>query len=222
MSTLKMKIRIIVVLFMVGLIVLSVVAQGETDEILNYYQKRANEVFNSRNPIISGLQFSFEATTYREVYDNNYNIIIVDSTIARYFYSFGELDSIITEVPAEKKIDSVDINYLNIFDGTYLYNFYPNDTGGQELAIGYDSYDFDTTVPVGIAIINRERYFLTRLYLHLMNDKKIERASKIIKFTVVEGFVFPDSISEIKSKSSIFSTEYYRTETSISDIQIKR
>ena len=114
MSTLKMKIRITIVLFIVGLMVLTVTAQEETDEILDYYQKQANNVFNGRNPIISGVQFSFEATTYREVYDNDYNTVIADSTVARYFYSFGELDSIITKVPSEKKIDSVDISYPNV------------------------------------------------------------------------------------------------------------
>ena len=222
MSMLKIKIWIIAILLMVGSIALLVAAQEETDEILNYYQKRANEVFKSRNPISAGLQFSFEATTYRETYDNDYNTVIVDSTIARYFYSFGELDSIITKVLSEKKIDPVDMSYPNIFDGSYLYNFYPNDTGGEELAIGYDSHDFDSTVPVGIALINRDRYFLTRLYMSFMHDEKIERSSKIFRFIIVEGFVFPDSIYEIKSRRSVFSTEYYRLETAISEIQIQR
>lgn len=222
MSKSQKKLWMSIALAVTLLLTLSVVAQEEIDEILNHYQKRASEVFNGRNPILSNIQFSFDATTYLKVYNNDNVAIIIDSTIAQYFYSLGNLDSIITKVVPEEKIDSLDINYPNVFLGEYNYNFYPNDTGGEDIAIGYDSYEFDPTVPVGIAIIDRENYFLTHLYMHFMNYKSIDRTSKSFRFKEIEGYVFPDSVWELKSRRGIFSAEYYRIETGINNIEIHR
>ncbi len=217
------KIKWIITVFVVAVaLVLPVVAQEETDEILHHYQKRAGEVFDGRNPFISGVTFSFEATTFRKIYDKNGNTSIADSSISLYYYSFGNLDSIVTKVPSEKKIDSTDMQYPNIFKGIYKYNFYPNDTGGKELSIGYDSYEFDPSVPIGIATIDRDRYFLKQLYMHFVNEKRIDRSSKAFRFIEFEGYIFPDSVWELKCKSGIFTREYYRIETGIRNIKIQR
>ena len=55
-----------------------------------------------------------------------------------------------------------------------------------------------------------------------MAEKKIDRKSKVISFIEHEGFVFPDSLWELKVKSGIFSSEVFRTETGITNIQIQR
>ncbi len=197
-------------------------AQNEVDDILIHYQTRASEVFDGRNPIVSGVSFSFEAKRYNLIYDQQMRKKIIDSTIAKYFYSFGELDSMVVLIEPKNSFDSLDVSYPNVFANNYTFNFFPNDTGGQNLAIGYDSHNFDVSLPVGMAIIDRERYFLKQLYLHFMAEKKIDRKSKVIRFVEHEGFVFPDSLWEIRVKSAIFSSEILRTETGITNIQIQR
>ena len=57
MSILKKNLWIIFIYITVIMLSLTVTAQEETDEILIHYQNRANEVFDSRNPIVSGVNF---------------------------------------------------------------------------------------------------------------------------------------------------------------------
>ena len=222
MSILKKKKWILIVFVVLVVFALTVAAQEETDEILDFYQKRAGEVFKSRNPLEAGVTYSFESTTYHKSFDKDYNIFIKDSTVEKYFFSFGKLDSIQIITPPKKSIDSLDFTYPNVFTGEYKYNFFPNDTGGNEISIGYDSYEYNTSLPVGIATIDRDRYFLKNLYLHIMNSKSIYRRSKAIRFIELEGYVFPDSLWELKTKRGIFSTEFYRIETGIKNIKIQR
>ena len=147
---------IVIVFIVVTCCVKTSYTQDKEDDILNHYQTRASEVFDGRNPIVSGLKFSFEAKRYGLVYDKQMHKKIKDSTIAKYYYSFGELDSMVVLTKPKDSFDSLDILYPNIFADNYSFNFFPNDTGGQNLAIGYDSHNFDVSLPVGMAIIDRD------------------------------------------------------------------
>ncbi len=222
MSILKKNTWVIIVFVSVCVLALSLVAQEETDEILVHYKSRASEVFNGRNPLLSGLKFSFEATTYYKLFDEEKNTFIIDSIIADYYYSFEKIDSINVIASSKDDPDTLDLKYPNIFIGDYLYNFYPNDTGGKDLSIGFDSKDVNPNIPIGLAIVDRDYYFLKRLYMYYMNEQKVERASKSFRFVEIDGFIFSDSVWELKSKSGIFTTEYFRVETGIRNIKIQR
>ncbi|MFQ5454036.1 MAG: hypothetical protein ACE5D6_07600, partial [Candidatus Zixiibacteriota bacterium] len=95
-------------------------------------------------------------------------------------------------------------------------------TGGVELSIGFDTFLSDNNSPTGIAVIDRERYFVRRLHLFYPNNKKYKRFSRSFHFIEYEGYIFPDTIIEIKGELGVFSTEFYRIETSVSEIKIYR
>jgi len=212
----------VMVLFFVILVTSMLFAQDEPDEILTYYTNRANEVFDGRNPIVSGVVFSFTVKQYYKIFNDNGSTKIIDSVESQCYYSFGRIDSVLTLTEPKNEFDTLYLDYPNVFSEEYQFNFFPNDTGGQELAIGYDSYEYSPEIPVGLATIDREYYFLKRLYQHYKANIKIERWSKAFRFLEIDGFIFPDSIWEMKSKSGIFSTEYYRVESGITNIKIQR
>ena len=222
MSMIKKKKWILYLFVTVALCLQPCVAQEETNDIINYYAGRAKEVYASRNPYLSGLIFSFDTRTYKKLYDDDSKLFISDSTLSTYYVSFEHVDSIVVKVPPKHEMDSLDFQYPNIFAQDYVYNFFPNDTGGKEISIGFDAKEYSPRVPVGIAVLNREYYYLTKLHLHFMHEIRIERASRSYRFTEIDGYVFPDSVWEVKSRSGIFSTEYYRLETGITDINIQR
>lgn len=222
MSRLNWKIWVQVVVFWLLGLFYKANAQNNPDQILSFYTERAAATFKSRNPIEAGISFGMRGKTYFRIYDDTMIPRINDSLISDYFYSFGHLDSVIQVVKSTHKQDSLDFSYPNIFNGDYIYNFYPNDTGGKELAIGFDSKDYNTKIPVGLAIIDRNRYFLLWLHLHYISERRDERRSKSFRFTEFEGYIFPDSVWEIKARRGVLTTEFYRIETGLSDFKIFR
>ena len=222
MSRLNKKKKVFLILIAVLITAFPLFAESETDDILTFYTQRAAQIFGSRNPSAAGVSYSITAKTYFKIYDKEKISQTKDSAISDYFFSFGELDSIVHIVQSQKKQDSLDFSYPNIFVGEYAYNFYPNDTGGSDLSIGFDSFEFNPEIPVGLAVIDRDRYFLRWLHLHYLNEKRVERESKSYRFVEHEGFIFPDSVWDLYAKPGVFSTEYYRRETSLFDIRIYR
>lgn len=224
--SIKNKIIWVLVVFVITVFLLQpLAAQEASDDILEFYQTRAGGVFDSRSPFESGLSFSLLGKTYYIVYDKAKNKSIKDSLIYRSYYSFGKIDSTIKvckECMFPEELEMSTIFYPNVFDGSYLYNFFPNDTGGSDLAIGFDTKELIDSLPDGLALIDRERYFLKKLHLYFYKERRDRRESKSYRFTEHEGFIFPDSIWEIKAKRGIFSTEYYRLETSLTEFQIYR
>ena len=202
-----------------------VFALGQTDEedpVLSFYSDRARAAVDSRNPLERGTVFSFDALTYYKRVGRGGRIEHVDSTLSTYYFSFGKLDSLTTDSAASSRDYEVDISYPNVFDHDYIFSFYPNDTGGADLAIGFDNDTISAESPVGIAIIDRTRYFLKWLYLHYPQKEGYKRLSQSLRFTEQDGLIFPDSICLVAAKSGFFSTEHYRLETGISNLVIER
>ena len=216
------SLKIFFILMILTLFFSVVLAQDKEDPILEFYSKRAKEVFNARQPDLSGLAYTFLVKTYYKPLDKRSNPILTDSLIEQYFYSFGQLDSTVVISKPSHFSDKPNLEVTNIFSGEYSFYFYPNDTGGANLAIGFDSYDFDPKLPVGFAVIDRERYFLKWLYLYKMADRKDLRNSRWLRFTEYEGYIFPDSVWELKANVGVFSTDYYRLETGLSNFEISR
>lgn len=222
MSTRIRKIwTLIIAITMAGSCLIKVSADNN-DPILDYFTMRAKEVCKSRNPFDAGVNYSFTAkTNYYRIEDNGI-LRRTDSSIVNYFYSFGEQDSIVIIVEPKNNQDQPDFNYLNIFNNNYIYNFFPNDTGGEDISIGFDSKFNSDNQPIGFVVINREFFYLKMLHLYYLHDRHDKRISKSYRFIELGGFIFPDSIWEIKAKRGILSVDYYRTETGISDIRIYR
>lgn len=199
----------------------AVLAQNSNESILEYYTSKAGSACDSRNPIKAGVNFSYELTSYYKSIQDEGQAVLIDSLVQICFYSFGQMDSSKTLVKSSK-IDSVDITYPNIFTVDYTYFFYPNDTGGNDLSIGFDTRDLEFQTPIGFAVIDRSRFFYKWLYLYYMAERRDERHSRWYRFSEHEGFIFPDSIWEFKAHRGILSVDYFRIEIGIKNITINR
>lgn len=194
----------------------------EKDPVLSFYRERARETFKSRDPIERGVSYSFRALTYYKVIGKKGEVTRIDSSIADYYFSFGGLDSSTVIVAPERKQPKPDFSFPNIFMTDYDYYFFPNDTGGASLAIGFDSFTATDEAPVGLALIDRIRYFLRRAYLFYPCWKGHKRFSRSFRFVECEGYVFPDSIWEVGARQAVFTADHYRIETGITNITIYR
>ncbi|MCH7691334.1 MAG: hypothetical protein IIA17_09865 [candidate division Zixibacteria bacterium] len=192
-----------------------------TDPVMEYYVNRSKTVLESGDPLKRGISFSYEAVSVYEKIGRKGRVEFSDSSRAVYYFSFGKLDSLVSD-SNYSEIRQPTFDYPNIFAGDYNFNFYPNDTGGEYLAIGFEPDSVKNNEPVGIAIINRSNQFLTWLYLHyplVSNQKKLSRT---YRFNNVDGFRFCGSIKEVGAIYSVFSLDYYSLETRISNIQIQK
>ena len=201
----------------------SLLADDETDNpILDFYVERARHAFESRNPAETGVSYSFQAKFYRKVIEKGGVIGHVDSAVIDYFYSWGKLDSLRPVSGDFERFQNTDLDYPDVFTGDYVYNLFPNDTGGPQLSIGFDTPTADDTLPVGLVVIDRELYYPLWLYLSYPNKVGYKRFTRSFRFTEVEGMMFADSVWEVGAKAGVFFSEYYRIETGITDITVTR
>jgi hypothetical protein len=209
------------------LIVLAVVAwsaaalPAQDDPILKHYRSRAAAVFDSRNPWKSGAVFSFEARTVRKDYvDETY--VPTDSLISRHWYSFGQLDSqVIVRASDDILMDRIDFKYPNVFERDYQFNFFPNDTGGEDLALGFEVADAEMSAPAGLAVIDRDYYFLRRLYLYYPDRENYRKYSRSFHFIEEKGMVIPDSMWVVASRPGLITDEHFRLETDVYNIRVE-
>jgi hypothetical protein len=197
-------------------------SEQQGDPILSYYCERAGAVFDSRNPVERGADFSFRAKTYFMNIGEHGDVTRVDSSVTDYFYSFGQLDSSRVILAPERSHQPVNFDVVNVFTMDHEFYFFPNDTGGEDLAVGFDSFSEETDDPVGLAVIDRSEFFLRWLHLHYPNREHYKRYSRSFRFVKQDEYIFADSIWEVSAKRGVFSTEFLRTETGITDITINR
>jgi hypothetical protein len=222
MSTEKWQVTICLTLGLTGLIRSPSVAgeRDAEDPVLGFYRSEARTVCSDRSPFEQKKSFSFTATTYLKELDRKGDVTEIDSVSAELYFSNGALDSQVTAESFPGKFAPPDFSYPNVFGVDYRFNFFPNDTGGMDLAIGFDSDSTDDSHPVGLAVIDRDDYTLQRLYLFYPRPEGFRRFTRIYHFVEHAGYVFPASISESMSKAGIFSSEYYRRETVISNVKM--
>ncbi len=220
MSTQK---RIIVVLLalITGLPLAATLAQDdeERDPVLEFYRERAAGQIRSRNPLEAGLSYALEIRAYVYRMGRGGKPEPVDSAAFTRYYSFGELDSQQVHWSTSERPIEVDLSYPNVFAQEYHFRFYPNDTGGTALAIGFESDTTRNLSPVGLAVIDRTHYSLRQLYLHYPANKAAERRSRTLSFTERQGFIFPDTITTAFARAGIFSTDYFRIDAYVDSIR---
>ncbi len=226
MSTEKYNISVTGVCLVAALIGVLIAAEDDlaqaTDPVLQFYCERAAAVAAARDPVQHGLSYSFTAKTHYKKVGKRGQIEKTDSAVADYYFSYGNLDSQKTKVATSTKTDDVCFVVPDVFSEDYHFNFFPHDTGGSQLAIGFDSDSAADPRPVGLALIDRERYFLRLLHTSYPNTPGYKRLSRSYRFVEVEGYLFPDSIWEVGAIQGVFSTDDYRLETGIENIIIYR
>lgn len=189
-----------------------------SDPVLEYYRAKAEKAFNQSVP---SQAYSLKATTYYEVYGGGGRLDLQDSLTGWYYFSAGTLDSQNSSSKSQLP-KPVSFEYPNVFADNYRFYFFPNDTGGSEIAIGFDTYQAGDTLPDGLAIIDRKDGYLRRLYLYYPSGNRFKRYSRSLSFVLQDGYIFPDSIRMIRARAGIFSNEYFRFETGVSQLKIGR
>jgi hypothetical protein len=211
---------------MLTLVIVVAISRGafpaEDDPILDFYCSSAGANFEGRNPLTHGATFRFRATSILSTFAGGGVAYVTDSTVSDYYYSFGQSDSTCTIVSSQGKMPAFEFAAPNVFGDSLIHSFFPNDTGGAELPIGFDSPLAESGAPNGIAVIDRSTYATKRLYLFYPNKVGYKRLSRIYNFTMRDEYLFPESIVEQGAISGIFTTSYYRMETRLTAIQLIR
>jgi len=192
------------------------------DPVLQFYRQRAAGQIESRNPLTAGLTYRLDIRSLRYKLHRGGGEELTDSAAFTNFYSFGNLDSQTVAYSTNEDLTEADLSYPNVFAETYQFNFYPNDTGDSALAIGFESDSANTTAPLGLAVIDRTRYFLRHLYLYYPSSAAYERYSRELSFEEVDGYTIPDTLLTTIALAGIFSVDYYRTETYVDSVLIDR
>ncbi len=204
------------------LCIVSAGAEEHDDPVLSYYLDRAADVNEAGDPVQHGVSFAFTATSYYQTMSSNGYVEKVDSAISRRFYSFGQLDSVRVDAQTTGGLDEVALVAPNVFGAPYEFGFYPNDTGGTGLAIGFDTDSLDDPRPTGLAIIDRDTGLLRKLHLFYPHRERHQRISRTFLMAEKDGYVFPDSVWQVGVKAGVFSVDAYRLVTGISDLEIVR
>jgi len=217
----KLAIRLVALIVAIGLYLVAFgVNQVKSDDVLDYFTDRTAAVYKSSNPLLSGVNFSFVTTTLFQPLGEKSTIVRTDTSSARMYFSFGELDSTQILIGEENYFNDSLFWASNIFTCDYSFDFFPNDIGGAYVAIGFDTDSAYATKPIGIAQVDRDRYFLHRLFLYYPNRTKHECFSRQINFGLVDSYLFPDSIIETGAKAGVFIAEYFRRTIIIKEIII--
>lgn len=203
-------------------VTLSATDKYSEDQVLEFYCTQAATHNLSTNPFANGVQAAATAHILFERVASDGRITSVDTAVVRYWFTGGIVDSQVVRSATSDGIPQVTFGPPPVFSEGYLFTFFPNDPGREMLSIGFDTPDDSTTLPVGLAVIDRDKYVLRRLYLHYPRLKGYKRLSRGFRLTEFEGYVFPDSIWEVGSKEGVFSTEHYRLEARIDSVSISR
>lgn len=196
-------------------------AQDESDDpVLDFYCERARAVYRTHNPFDNGATFSFRARSWVTELKQRGKEVPVDSSLVRYYYSSGNLDSQQIIMSTSDDLIGTDFSYPNLFDHEYDFSFFPNDAGGEVLAIGVDADTARGLYPVGIAVIDRNRYFLRRLYLYYPDLDRYERYSQVISFLNHGQVVFPDTVQITYAKAGVLSTGHFRLQIIVDSLVV--
>jgi len=193
-----------------------------TDPVLTYYCRQAAGQTESRDPLMAGVAYSINVKSYLSKLKSRGRRELADSAVYTDFYSFGVRDSQIVAAATDESLLDVDLTFPNVFSRDYAFWFFPNDTGGQRLAIGFDSDTVTNLSPVGLAIVDRSAYFLRTLYLYYPHEQKYERYSRQLDFAEVDGFTVPKKIVTTYARASVMSLDYYQVETYVDSVRVYR
>jgi len=194
----------------------------DIDPILKYYVSHADSAYTKSILTNNPVRFSFEAFTYYKVLGRGGAVEKIDSSATRYFLNGTNIDSSKIIFENERKTPVITLEFPNIFAKDFEHGFFPNDVGGQKLAISFAPDVDSTDLPDGIAIVDREEFKLMELYMYFPEPDGYKRLTRSFRFVDYSGYVFPDSIWEIGAKQGIFSVDFYRLETKIDKIQLLR
>jgi len=160
-------------------------ANTQDEPIIDFYLSQLDSTFQSEYIFVSDANFSVEVQSIMIKTDYRGEIDKVDTAIYKVYYS-GEIDSV-------SIIDSALTLDENILPEKFFFNppwyeeniffFYPNDTGGAILAIGFrpDSA-FSDTVVTGFLNMDRYDYKLKSIFMHDPDPEEYDNISHVFYF----------------------------------------
>lgn len=197
-------------------------AETDIDPVLDFYRSRAGSVWSARNPFEAGVSFSYRLSAVYKSVNSEGQVVDTQRSQSIVYCSFGQIDSTVATVPPEKSIEDLVLAYPNVFRAENRFNFFPNDTGGPELSLGFDSPDATAPEGAGLAVIDRSGYYLRWLFVHYPDREDFRRFSRSYRFAQSEGFVFPDSVWVVGAKEGILSLEHFRIEATVDQFVVYR
>lgn len=209
-----LKFLVLSVLSVAGLM-----AQEETDPVLDYYWTKAATAYGERNLGDLDIPYRVEAVILYKNMNNDGQAISTDSVGLSYFFTGSAVDSQITIFGDAGRLSRFSLQVINVFDSDYRIFSFPNDTGGAGLPIGFDT-EAGSTDPTGFVIIDRNTGYLRWLYLHYSQSPGYRRLSRGVRMADFQGYMFPDSVWEIGARDGFFSSENYRIEARITNVEL--
>ena len=218
----KRFLQIPAALILAAILFISALAQEPTDPVLGFYVTQANKAFEKSELRLEEVRYTFLASSHYKQIGRGGIVERLDTAITRYFMSGSRIDSTQVVVEPTSEMPAPTFAFPNIFAESYIYNFFPNDIGEEDIAIGFDTRGSEDTLPAGLAVIDRAEYKLKRLHLYYQNPDGFKRLTRSYLLKEQNGFIFADSIWELNAKHGVFSTEYYRLDTDIGQLQLIR
>jgi hypothetical protein len=182
-----MKSKVIIVLIFAAFLSnwIPVFSASRNDStVIRYYLENLDSVcagqyiFNAGVPFTFTLNSIYQQTNYRGMVNKS------DTAKLQFFFSGGRQDSvkIIDSAKFDKNIIPSSFAVPAVWRETYVYSFYPNDTGAGILAIGFDLPSGSTDHPVGFLTLDRNRYFLQSLFLGYVHKEGYREYSQTFRF----------------------------------------
>lgn len=189
----------------------------ESDEIMQYYWGKAKAEFQSNALSESSGKYQVFATTHYKHVDSDGIVTKIDSASVKYLMTGNKIDTFTVITGDNKRFFDLTFTINDFFDTAYYQFPYPNDTGGIDLAIGFDS-DSTVDLPDGFLIIDRNKYKLKWLYLYYTDKENYRRFSRSFRFAEFDSFIYPDSIWEVGTREGFLALENFRIETKVDSI----
>ncbi|MDZ4723104.1 MAG: hypothetical protein SGI97_04265 [candidate division Zixibacteria bacterium] len=200
----------------------TVLGSPDDQPVLRYYWVKAEKAFTASDSALGSRDYAIYVRSFYRHISRKGKTTHTDTSRVVFYYSAGQLDSQVTKTEDRVKERPIDISLPNLFKNEYVLSFFPNDTGGKELAIAFDHRSASASEPSGTAIIDRNSGLLRWLYTHYPNKIGYKRYSRSFRLTEHDGYVSPDSVWEVGTREGVFTNEYYRIETKIDSLVIVR
>lgn len=214
--------RLLCFLLILAALAVNAVFSEDVDPVLTFYWGKAAQASNALVSRSDTVSYRIRALSYYHRIDKRGRITSTDSLLANYFFSAGRFDSIEVIAGEDNSMTRADFSVLDVFSRPYLISLYPNDTGGVELAIGFDSDSTHSGEPVGLLLIDRYNYHPRFLYSYYPDTTEFMRYSRSYRFALLDGFLYADSIWVSAALPGIYSRENYRLETGVQSLLISR
>jgi len=205
--------RFLVVLSLYFVLTGSGQAQDYDDSVMRYYLQNVDSVLSGCHLFDTAYDYTVDV---KALFSNiNYRGELSESDTTGYKAVFKagikDTSTAVDSVGVEDNIIPDDISFIKPWEQDCRFYFFPNDTGGSVLAIGFEPNNPDSgDAPAGILIIDRYNFRPQKIYLHYREIGKYDRLSKSYEFMETESGMVLNHLIIQGSYLRFFSRSYFR------------